>query len=178
MTSTSTWLISISISMTNSMTSSKRFKFIYMVEMKPQCCLVSTSKSYFVIVWLHCTVWLHWTFHWLLARMSSGSLCYSTTRWGAEKRTATVVIIVNVVKVIRQNLQNISVFQLKKTVLCRNKLYLSMTIAANFQSATISSSSSFTFNLLVMNLISLRMDWSSLTLEVEHGVARRLVELE
>ena len=88
-----------------------------------------------------------------------------------------MVIIVNVVKVIRQNLQNISVFQLK-TVLCRNKLYLSMTIAANFQSATISSSSSFTFNLLVMNLISLRMDWSSLTLEVEHGVARRLVELE
>ena len=61
---------------------------------------------------------------------------------------------------------------------CTLYTHLSMTIAANFQSATTSSSSSLIFSLLVMNLISLRMDWSSLTLEVEQGVARRLVELE
>ena len=85
-----------------------------------------------------------------------------------------MVIIVNVVKVIKQNLENISYAHNP----CNVYIYLSMTIAANFQSATISSSSSFTFSLLVMNLISLRMDWSSLTLEVEQGVARRLVELE
>ena len=109
--------------------------------------------------------------------MSSGSLCYSTTRWGAEKRTATVVIIVNVVKVIKQNLENILELQ-HFCPLKQHDMYLSMTIAANFQSATTSSSSSFTFSLLVMNRISLRMDWSSLTLEVEQGVARRLVELE
>ena len=117
------------------------------------------------------------TFHCWAARMSSGSLCYSTTRWGAEKRTATVVIIVNVVKVIKQNLENISELQ-HFCPLKQHDMYLSMTIAANFQSATTSSSSSFTFSLLVMNRISLRIDWSSLTLEVEQGVGRRLVELE
>ena len=42
---------------------------------------------------------------------------------------------------------------------------LSMTIAANFQSDKVSASSSFNLILLVMNLISLRMHWSSLLLE-------------
>lgn len=62
--------------------------------------------------------------------------------WGADNRTATVAIIVNIVKIIRQN--------------------LSTTMAANFQSLMTSASSSARFIRAVMNCSSLRMFCSSL----------------
>ena len=61
--------------------------------------------------------------------------------WGAEQRTAKVVMIVNAVKTIRQN--------------------LSITIAANFQSPIISASSSCIFIRLVINFSSFKIHWSS-----------------
>lgn len=61
---------------------------------------------------------------------------------GAENKTAMVVTIVNVVKIIKQN--------------------LSITIAANFQSDSISFSSSIAFSLFVIKRISFNMHLSSL----------------
>ena len=67
--------------------------------------------------------------------------CYSTMIFGAETKTAIVVITVKAVKVMRQN--------------------RSITIAANFQSLIISNSSSCIFIRLVINLSSFKIHCSS-----------------
>ena len=72
---------------------------------------------------------------------------YSTRMCGAEKRTAIVVTMVNVVKMIKQN--------------------LSITMAANFQSDSISFSSSIALSLFVINRISFSIHLSSLLAEVQ-----------
>lgn len=76
--------------------------------------------------------------------------------WGADNKMAMVVIIVNVVNMIRQN--------------------LSITMAANFQSDSVSFSLSIDFNLPVMNRSSFRMLFNSLVLELQE-LAARLLEL-
>ena len=67
--------------------------------------------------------------------------CYSTMIFGADTKTAIVVITVKAVKVMRQN--------------------RSITIAANFQSLIISNSSSCIFIRLVINLSSFKIHCSS-----------------
>lgn len=74
-------------------------------------------------------------------RCKCGCDGYCTIMCGADRSTATVAMMVNIVKMMRQN--------------------LSTTIAANFQSLMTSASSSAFFIRLVINCSSRRMFWSS-----------------
>ena len=80
---------------------------------------------------------------------------YSTRIWGAEKSTATVVTIVNVVKMIRQNLRRKALFKTWQQTAGSD---LSITMAANFQSDSISFSLSIAFSLPVIK----RSSWVKL----------------